>query len=93
MRRVVKLLRDRDAALLRSLVRAAPFPTRRSPARAELAKPQKKLQAALVEETASEWQPQVRAQARERAATTGSMQVGSSRLLRIHLHWFLGRRP
>ncbi|WP_445194929.1 telomere-protecting terminal protein Tpg [Streptomyces himalayensis] len=75
LRRVVKLLRDRGAALLRSLVRAAPFSTRRSPARAELAKPQKKLQAALVEETASEWQPQVRAQARERAATTGGMQV------------------
>ncbi|MBK3568968.1 HTH domain-containing protein [Streptomyces sp. MBT62] len=38
-------------------------------------KPQKKLQAALVEKTESQWQPQVRAQARERAATTGGMQV------------------
>ncbi|MEU9291903.1 terminal protein [Streptomyces sp. NPDC048275] len=38
-------------------------------------KPQKRLQAALVEETESQWQPQVRAQARERAATTGGMQV------------------
>jgi hypothetical protein len=38
-------------------------------------KPQKKLQAALVEETESQWQPQVRAQARERAATTTGMQV------------------
>lgn len=38
-------------------------------------KPQKKLQAALVEETESQWQPQVRAQARERAATTAGMQV------------------
>ncbi|MFE2094850.1 telomere-protecting terminal protein Tpg [Streptomyces sp. NPDC059460] len=37
--------------------------------------PQKKLQAALVEETESEWQPQVRAQARERAATSGGMHV------------------
>ncbi|MCX4461041.1 terminal protein (plasmid) [Streptomyces sp. NBC_01340] len=38
-------------------------------------KPQKRLQAALVEETESQWQPQVRAQARERAATTSGMQV------------------
>nr|WTB33782.1 helix-turn-helix domain-containing protein [Streptomyces sp. NBC_00830] len=37
--------------------------------------PQKKLQAALVEETESEWQPQVRAQARERAATSAGMHV------------------
>ncbi|MFF7986946.1 telomere-protecting terminal protein Tpg [Streptomyces sp. NPDC007901] len=41
----------------------------------QLKKPQKRLQAALVEETATEWQPQVRAQARERAATSGGMHV------------------
>jgi transcriptional regulator with XRE-family HTH domain len=41
----------------------------------QLTKPQKKLQAALVEETESEWQPQVRAQAREEAATSGGMMV------------------
>jgi hypothetical protein len=41
----------------------------------QLTKPQKKLRAALVEETESQWQPQVRAQARERAATTTGMQV------------------
>ncbi|MEU9157825.1 HTH domain-containing protein [Streptomyces sp. NPDC048417] len=41
----------------------------------QLKKPQKRLQAALVEETATQWQPQVRAQARERAATSGGMQV------------------
>ncbi|MGW7260517.1 telomere-protecting terminal protein Tpg [Streptomyces sp. NPDC054834] len=40
-----------------------------------LKKPQKRLQAALVEATESEWQPQVRAQARERAATSGGMMV------------------
>ncbi|WP_256864082.1 telomere-protecting terminal protein Tpg [Streptomyces avermitilis] len=38
-------------------------------------KPQKKLHAALVEETESQWQPQVRAQARERAATSSGMMV------------------
>ena len=38
-------------------------------------KPQKRLQAALVEETESQWQPQVRAQARERAATSSGMMV------------------
>jgi len=37
--------------------------------------PQKKLQEALLRETESEWQPQVRAQARERAATSGGMWV------------------
>ncbi|MFM9681716.1 telomere-protecting terminal protein Tpg [Streptomyces brasiliscabiei] len=41
----------------------------------QLKKPQKRLQAALVEETASEWQPQVRAQARERAATSSGLMV------------------
>jgi transcriptional regulator with XRE-family HTH domain len=41
----------------------------------QLKKPQKRLQAALVEETESQWQPQVRAQARERAATSGGMMV------------------
>ncbi|MFE2611594.1 telomere-protecting terminal protein Tpg, partial [Streptomyces mirabilis] len=38
-------------------------------------KPQKRLQTALVEETESQWQPQVRAQARERAATSSGMMV------------------
>ncbi|MFF7114776.1 telomere-protecting terminal protein Tpg [Streptomyces albogriseolus] len=41
----------------------------------KLKKPQKRLQAALVEETESEWQPQVRAQAREQAATSSGMMV------------------
>ncbi|MFD5977493.1 telomere-protecting terminal protein Tpg [Streptomyces bacillaris] len=41
----------------------------------KLKTPQKRLQAALVEETESEWQPQVRAQAREQAATSGGMMV------------------
>ncbi|MFK0049414.1 telomere-protecting terminal protein Tpg [Streptomyces sp. NPDC090741] len=40
-----------------------------------LTTPQKHLQAALVEETESEWQPQVRAQVRERAATSSGMMV------------------
>ncbi|KFG10541.1 telomere-protecting terminal protein Tpg [Streptomyces scabiei] len=38
-------------------------------------KPQKRLQATLVEATESQWQPQVRAQARERAATSSGMMV------------------
>nr|AAO50186.1 putative terminal protein [Streptomyces violaceoruber] len=42
---------------------------------AKLKTPQKRLQAALVEETESEWQPQVRAQAREQASTSGGMMV------------------
>ncbi|MFB6717021.1 terminal protein [Streptomyces sp. NPDC056237] len=41
----------------------------------KLTKPQKRLQAALVEATESDWQPQVRAQAREQAATSGGMMV------------------
>ncbi|MEU3050020.1 terminal protein [Streptomyces sp. NPDC006984] len=41
----------------------------------QLTTPQKRLQAALVEETESEWQPQVRAHARERAATSSGMMV------------------
>ncbi|MEE1792580.1 hypothetical protein PUR28_17695 [Streptomyces sp. BE308] len=41
----------------------------------KLTKPQKRLQAALAEETESEWQPQVRAQARERASTSSGMSV------------------
>ncbi|MFD7763542.1 telomere-protecting terminal protein Tpg [Streptomyces microflavus] len=40
-----------------------------------LTTPQKRLQTALVEETESEWQPQVRAQAREQASTSGGMMV------------------
>ncbi|MFD4260781.1 telomere-protecting terminal protein Tpg [Streptomyces sp. NPDC058534] len=41
----------------------------------KLTKPQKRLQAALVEETESEWQPQVRAQARAQASTSRGMMV------------------
>ncbi|MFD6478903.1 telomere-protecting terminal protein Tpg [Streptomyces anulatus] len=41
----------------------------------KLTTPQKRLQTALVEETESEWQPQVRAQAREQAATSNGMMV------------------
>ncbi|MFD5110503.1 telomere-protecting terminal protein Tpg [Streptomyces cinereoruber] len=41
----------------------------------KLTKPQKRLQAALVEATESEWQPQVRAQARAAAATSRGMMV------------------
>ncbi|MFC8009278.1 telomere-protecting terminal protein Tpg [Streptomyces cinereoruber] len=41
----------------------------------KLTKPQKRLQAALVEATESEWQPQVRAQARAQAATSRGMMV------------------
>ncbi|MEV7518961.1 helix-turn-helix domain-containing protein [Streptomyces diastaticus] len=41
----------------------------------KLTKPQKRLQAALVEATDLEWQPQVRAQAREQAATSRGMMV------------------
>ncbi|MGW8604480.1 telomere-protecting terminal protein Tpg [Streptomyces sp. NPDC055893] len=40
-----------------------------------LTTPQKRLQAVLVEEIESEWQPQVRAQVRERASTTSGMMV------------------
>ncbi|MEQ4611550.1 hypothetical protein ABMX48_37105 [Streptomyces cavourensis] len=40
-----------------------------------LTTPQKRLQAALVEETESAWQPQVRAQARAQASTSGGMMV------------------
>ncbi|MFI7360099.1 telomere-protecting terminal protein Tpg [Streptomyces avidinii] len=40
-----------------------------------LTTPQKRLQAALVEETESEWQPQVRAQVREQASTTSGIMV------------------
>ncbi|MEW2623571.1 HTH domain-containing protein [Streptomyces sp. NPDC048106] len=38
-------------------------------------KPNKRLQAALVRETESEWQPQVRAQARQRAASSGGLVI------------------
>ncbi|MGW8985174.1 telomere-protecting terminal protein Tpg [Streptomyces parvus] len=38
-------------------------------------KPNKRLQAALVEETELEWQPQVRAQARQRAASSGGLVI------------------
>ncbi|MFG2631044.1 telomere-protecting terminal protein Tpg [Streptomyces sp. NPDC048473] len=41
----------------------------------KLTKPQTRLQAALVEETESEWQPQVRVQAREQASTSNGMMV------------------
>lgn len=38
-------------------------------------KPNKRLQAALVQETESEWQPQVRARARQRAASSGGLVI------------------
>ncbi|MET9572427.1 terminal protein [Streptomyces virginiae] len=38
-------------------------------------KPQKRLQAALEQETEAEWQPQVRAQARQRAATSAGFVI------------------
>ncbi|MCX5589543.1 telomere-protecting terminal protein Tpg [Streptomyces erythrochromogenes] len=38
-------------------------------------KPNKRLQEALVQETESEWQPQVRAQARQRATTSGGFVI------------------
>ncbi|MFC7934385.1 telomere-protecting terminal protein Tpg [Streptomyces cinereoruber] len=41
----------------------------------KLTTPQKRLRAALVEETESEWQPQVRTQARQRASTSNGMMV------------------
>ncbi|WP_381805383.1 telomere-protecting terminal protein Tpg [Streptomyces niveus] len=41
----------------------------------KLTTPQKRLREALVEATESEWQPQVRAQAREQAGTSGGMMV------------------
>ncbi|MFF5257178.1 telomere-protecting terminal protein Tpg [Streptomyces leeuwenhoekii] len=41
----------------------------------KLTRPQRRLQAALVEATGSEWQPQVRAQARQRAAISTGMTV------------------
>jgi hypothetical protein len=41
----------------------------------QLTSPQKRLREALAEETVSEWQPQVRAQAREQASTTTGMMV------------------
>ncbi|QNT98360.1 XRE family transcriptional regulator (plasmid) [Streptomyces griseofuscus] len=41
----------------------------------KLTTPQKRLRAALVEETESEWQPQVRAQARQQASTSSGMMV------------------
>ena len=40
-----------------------------------LTTPQKRLKAALVEETASVWQPQARVQAREQASTSSGMMV------------------
>ncbi|MFD8288010.1 telomere-protecting terminal protein Tpg [Streptomyces lavendulae] len=38
-------------------------------------RPRKRLQAVLVQETESEWQPQVRAQARQRAASSGGLVI------------------
>ena len=40
-------------------------------------KPNKRLQEALVQETESEWQPQVRAQARQRAASSGGLVISA----------------
>ncbi|MFC7924761.1 telomere-protecting terminal protein Tpg [Streptomyces cinereoruber] len=58
----------------------------------KLTKPQKRLQAALVEATESEWQPQVRAQARAGGDLQGD-DAGGDGVLRIHLHGQLGRWP
>ncbi|TWD12920.1 hypothetical protein FB570_12169 [Streptomyces sp. T12] len=73
-----------------------------------IAKPQKRLQAALVEETEAERQPQVKAQARQRAATIGGLLIscrayfgfgpeGTSDAGRVrghqHRHLALPRRP
>ncbi|MBB5109468.1 telomere-protecting terminal protein Tpg [Streptomyces spectabilis] len=41
----------------------------------QLTTPNKRLRAALMEETESEWQPQVRAQVREQASTSSGMMV------------------
>ncbi|MGW1607156.1 telomere-protecting terminal protein Tpg [Streptomyces eurythermus] len=38
-------------------------------------KPNKRLQEALTQETEEQWQPQVRAQARRRAATSGGLDI------------------
>ncbi|WBO68980.1 telomere-protecting terminal protein Tpg [Streptomyces camelliae] len=59
----------------------------------KLTTPQKRLQAALVEETESEWQPQVRAQVREQAAISSGMMVEVTAYFRIRLQRQLGRRP
>ncbi|WP_331742735.1 hypothetical protein [Streptomyces sp. NBC_01006] len=40
--------------------------------------PQKRLQAALEQETEAEWKPQVRAQARERAATSAGLVISTT---------------
>lgn len=73
----VKFLLTRSAGATRALAERLGV-SRRTVERyraGKLKTPQKRLQAALVEETESEWQPQVRAQARERAATSGGMSV------------------
>nr|WSW49788.1 helix-turn-helix domain-containing protein [Streptomyces sp. NBC_01001] len=41
-------------------------------------KPQKRLQAALEQETEAEWQPQVKAQARQRAATSAGLVISTT---------------
>ncbi|MFF3863349.1 telomere-protecting terminal protein Tpg [Streptomyces sp. NPDC002209] len=40
--------------------------------------PQKRLQAVLEQETAAEWRPQVRAQARQRAATSAGLVISTT---------------
>ncbi|MEU5810928.1 helix-turn-helix domain-containing protein [Streptomyces sp. NPDC047718] len=40
--------------------------------------PQKRLEAALAQETEADWQPQVRAQARERAATSAGLVISTT---------------
>ncbi|MGR8012196.1 telomere-protecting terminal protein Tpg [Streptomyces hypolithicus] len=73
----VKFLLTRSAGATRALAERLGI-SRRTVERyraGKLKTPQKRLQAVLVEETESEWQPQVRAQARERASTSSGMTV------------------
>ncbi|MGW3304933.1 telomere-protecting terminal protein Tpg, partial [Streptomyces rubiginosohelvolus] len=58
-----------------------------------LTTPQKRLQAALVEETESEWQPQVRAQGRAQAANLRRDDGAPRRVLRVHRLRVLRQRP
>lgn len=73
----MKFLRTREKGSIKSL--AARLVVSRKTVQRYLSgastKPNKRLQQALVEETESEWQPQVRAQARQRAASSGGLVI------------------
>ncbi|MFF2328554.1 MULTISPECIES: telomere-protecting terminal protein Tpg [unclassified Streptomyces] len=73
----IKFLRTREKGSTKSL--AARLGISRKTVQRYLSgastKPNKRLQAALVQETESEWQPQVRAQARQRAASSGGLAI------------------